>query len=111
MTSHTKASCINTLALRHNVVDCGFEAVFLGRGTIFGSRPLPRNVGGARSHVQCCARREQVGSHSLRRRKRSAFRMTETELNVMAALAQIGLINHPVNGYNTPAATGTPTAL
>ncbi len=37
--------------------------------------------------------------------------MTETELNVIAALAQIGLMSVPTNGYRTPAATGTPTAL
>ena len=37
--------------------------------------------------------------------------MTDTELNVIAALAQIGLMRTPVNGYSTPAATGTPTAL
>jgi hypothetical protein len=41
----------------------------------------------------------------------SAFAMTETELNVMAALAQMGLIRTLKNGYSTPAATGTPTAL
>jgi hypothetical protein len=44
-------------------------------------------------------------------RNRSAFAMTETELNVIAALAQIGLISRPMSGYSTPAATGTPTAL
>jgi hypothetical protein len=37
--------------------------------------------------------------------------ITDTELSVIAALAQMGLINVPVNGYSTPAATGTPTAL
>ena len=44
-------------------------------------------------------------------RKRSAFAMTETELNVMAALAIIGLNRTPKNGYRIPAATGTPTTL
>jgi hypothetical protein len=44
-------------------------------------------------------------------RNRSAFAITETELNVMAALAIIGLSSHPNTGYNTPAATGTPSAL
>jgi hypothetical protein len=37
--------------------------------------------------------------------------MTDTELNVIAALAQIGLIRMPSTGYSTPAATGTPSAL
>jgi hypothetical protein len=49
--------------------------------------------------------------YNLARRKRSALPITDTELNVIAALAQIGLISAPVNGYKTPAATGTPTAL
>lgn len=44
-------------------------------------------------------------------RNRSAFVMTETELNVMAALANMGLSSNPTNGYRTPAATGTPTML
>ena len=35
--------------------------------------------------------------------------MTDTELSVIAALAQMGLINQPTNGYNTPAAMGTGT--
>jgi hypothetical protein len=37
--------------------------------------------------------------------------ITESELNVIAALAQIGLTSSPTKGYNTPAATGTPIAL
>jgi hypothetical protein len=37
--------------------------------------------------------------------------MTETELNVMAALATIGLSRTPNTGYRTPAAIGTPSAL
>jgi hypothetical protein len=45
------------------------------------------------------------------RRKRSALAMTETELNVIAALATIGLSNEPEIGYRTPAAIGTPSAL
>lgn len=44
-------------------------------------------------------------------RRRSALLITETELNVMAALARIGPSNNPKNGYNTPAAMGTPTEL
>jgi len=49
--------------------------------------------------------------HSSNRRSRSALPITETELSVIAALAQIGLISRPRNGYRTPAATGTPIAL
>ncbi len=45
------------------------------------------------------------------RLRRNAFEMTDTELSVIAALAHIGLIRVPVNGYRMPAATGTPTAL
>ena len=37
--------------------------------------------------------------------------ITDTELNVIAALAQIGLISSPTTGYRIPAATGTPSAL
>jgi len=37
--------------------------------------------------------------------------ITETELSVIAALAQIGLTSCPVSGYSSPAATGTPSAL
>jgi hypothetical protein len=43
--------------------------------------------------------------------RRRAFPITETELNVIAALAIIGLRSRPKNGYKTPAATGTPTVL
>ena len=42
---------------------------------------------------------------------RKAFAITETELNVMAALAIIGLKSIPKKGYKTPAAMGTPTTL
>jgi hypothetical protein len=37
--------------------------------------------------------------------------MTDTELNVIAALAIIGLSNTPSIGYRMPAATGTPSVL
>ena len=37
--------------------------------------------------------------------------MTETELKLIAAAATIGLSRMPKEGYRTPAATGTPTAL
>ena len=49
--------------------------------------------------------------YSFTRRNRSAFPMTESELSVIAALAQMGLISTPAKGYSTPAAMGTPTVL
>lgn len=49
--------------------------------------------------------------HSGTRRSRSALAMTDTELNVMAALATTGLSSRPRAGYNTPAAIGTPSML
>ena len=49
--------------------------------------------------------------HNFTRRRRSALPMTDTELSVIAALAQIGLMSSPSTGYSTPAATGTPRAL
>lgn len=45
------------------------------------------------------------------RRKRSALPMTETELKLIAALANMGLNKRPSHGYKTPAATGTPKKL
>ena len=45
--------------------------------------------------------------HSANLRSRRAFAITETELNVMAALAMAGLKRIPKNGYRIPAATGT----
>ena len=50
-------------------------------------------------------------AHSSARLRRNAFAITETELSVIAALAQMGLMSTPISGYNTPAATGTPRAL
>ena len=49
--------------------------------------------------------------HSAVRLNRNAFPITDTELNVIAALAQIGLMRIPAKGYSSPAATGTPSAL
>lgn len=44
-------------------------------------------------------------------RNLNAFVMTETELNVIAALAIIGDRSKPKTGNSTPAAIGTPTML
>ena len=49
--------------------------------------------------------------HSVCRLSRSALAMTDTELNVIAALAMIGLSSRPNAGYSTPAAMGTPSTL
>ena len=43
--------------------------------------------------------------------KRSALTITDTELNVIAALAIIGLSRSPKIGYRTPAAIGTPNQI
>src|SRR5262249_40915177 len=44
--------------------------------------------------------------HSSTRRSRRALPITDTELNVIAALAMIGLSRMPATGYSTPAAMG-----
>ncbi len=50
-------------------------------------------------------------NYSFTWRRRSALVITETELNVIAAAAMIGLRSSPKNGYSTPAATGMPIEL
>src|SRR5688572_31616519 len=57
------------------------------------------------------SRTAKAGHYSTTRRSRSALAITDTELNVIAALAIIGLRSKPKNGYRTPAATGTPSTL
>ena len=52
-----------------------------------------------------------IARHSSARRKRSALLITDTELNVIAALAIIGLSSSPNHGYRMPAAIGTPATL
>lgn len=44
-------------------------------------------------------------------RNRNEFKITDTELKLMAAAARIGLRRQPKNGYSTPAAMGTPSTL
>jgi len=44
-------------------------------------------------------------------RSRSALLITEAELRLMASAAIIADSSQPVNGNNTPAASGTPRAL
>src|SRR6516165_4562362 len=43
--------------------------------------------------------------------RRSALPITDTELKLIAAAAMTGLSSNPKNGYNTPAAMGTPAEL
>ncbi len=50
-------------------------------------------------------------SYSFMRLSRSAFRITETELKLIAAAAMIGESSKPKKGYSTPAATGIPSTL
>ena len=45
------------------------------------------------------------------RRSRSALPTTDTELTLIASAAMTGDNSNPVNGYNTPAAIGIPSAL
>ena len=47
--------------------------------------------------------------YSLTRRSRSEFAITDTELKLIAAAANMGLSKIPNTGYSTPAAIGTPT--
>ena len=59
--------------------------------------PVRRQDGGVNFHsptVRMCLRLLFVNSQSARR-KRSAFKMTETELRLMAAAASIGLSKIP----------------
>ncbi len=52
-----------------------------------------------------------VAAHTERRRRRSAFAITETELRLIAAAAIIGLSSRPNGRKRMPAAIGTPSAL
>lgn len=50
-------------------------------------------------------------NYNLRLLNRNALAITETELKLIAAAATIGLSSIPKNGYNAPAAIGTPSTL
>jgi len=55
---------------------------------------------------------ERTAGHSTRTaRSRSAFAITLTDDNAIAAAATTGDNNRPENGYSTPAASGTPAVL
>src|SRR5215475_7033757 len=62
-------------------------------GACAGRRRFPQ-----RSRTIVRPRPAEAGAYNGTLRKRSALTMTETELNVMAALAIIGLSNKPMNG-------------
>ena len=64
-----------------------------------------------RAHSRARFANGEVAFHRETRFNRRALPMTDTELNVMAALAIIGLSNRPKKGYSTPAAIGTPRTL
>jgi hypothetical protein len=64
-----------------------------------------------RPHLSDHEPRECTDTYSSMRRSRSALAMTDTELNVIAALAMIGDCRVWKTGYSTPAARGTPRAL
>ena len=49
--------------------------------------------------------------HNVVRLRRSELPTTDNELKLIAALAQMGLIRIPKNGYKIPAATGMLTTL
>ena len=55
--------------------------------------------------------RGSVPPHDAWPRSRRAFSTTESELSVIATLAQIGVMRIPKKGYSRPAATGIVTAL
>ena len=86
-----------------------------GRQT--GQPPGPRHhlPSAPKSHSAMSRLGLAAGAHAERhktcRLSRNAFAITDTELNVIAALAMIGLNSRPNAGYNTPAATGTPSTL
>jgi hypothetical protein len=72
------------------------------------------------AHASSIARHEYLfserlshsaGVHNAARLSLSALPITETELNVIAALAIIGLRSSPNHGYRIPAAIGTPARL
>jgi len=58
-----------------------------------------------------CATRSMRQPRSAARRSRSALPTTDAELRLIASAAIIGDSSQPVNGYSSPAASGTPSAL
>src|SRR5687767_4067368 len=64
-----------------------------------------------RAHSKAHSANGEVAFHRETLLNRSALPMTETELNVIAALAIIGLSSSPNQGYRMPAAIGTPATL
>lgn len=90
---HRRADQCNHDEQRHNA------------GTHHVYSTAPRRALGTREHALMRA------LYSVVRRSRNAFAITDTELNVIAALATTGLSSRPDTGYSTPAASGTPSRL
>lgn len=85
------------------------------RASQVGARHRPA---GCASLVGCVSARPRLTQrgqvsppHTRVRRSRSAFPITDTELNAIAAAAIVGVRSAPKNGYSTPAAIGTPRLL
>ena len=91
-----------------------------GRGRLIAIHLADHPEGGSRREQESEDERVTAELHnspsipvpySSTRRSLRAFPITDTELNVMAALAIIGLSSSPNHGYRIPAATGTPATL
>ena|SRR5215470_9482690 len=67
-----------------------------------------RTIGTSDQNEPCPSR---LCGHNTTFLSRNEFVITETELKLIAAAARIGLSSTPKNGYNTPAAIGTPIEL
>ena len=106
----------------------GVGAMFAGGRTVVACIDTLRKLLVAHRDLQVCgslrmckwrASRERSrvvdarvrGRYKRAPRSRSAFPMTDTELNAIAALAIIGLRSSPIIGYAMPAAIGTPSVL
>ena len=65
------------------------------------------------SAVDRAVRRMTSAQNNLRiaQRNRKALVITDADEKLIASAAIIGESSQPVNGYNTPAASGTPSAL
>lgn len=76
-----------------------------------GTRGAPRGVISPRTSWALPVARDPGYLRVRAPRRRSALVMTDAELILMAIAAIMGESSHPVNGYSTPAASGTPSAL
>ena len=83
----------------------------LRAGTIVKAIPLPLGEGGPLFDGAPGEGRRTVTHQIPIFLSLNAFKITDSELRVIAALAIIGLSSTPKNGYNTPAAIGIPRVL